>query len=347
MINWVPEKKIDKVLVENLLQKTELSNQFSNYGPNCQILEKYIKDNFKIDDNKSIIVVTNGAVALHALTKGIEYVEKNIKWATQSFTFPSSAQGNLSTIEIVDVDLDGGLDLDILNKDINGIIVTNIFGNVVDIAKYINWSNKDQSKFVIFDNAATSYTFYNGKNCLNYGHGCTISFHHTKPFGFAEGGAIIVNSKYEYAIRCIINFGIGLSDNYWNSIGNNYKMSDISAIYILQFLLNNFNKIINKHFNLYNYFNKIIEQKKIIKFKLFKSYHDEIIVPSCFCLIFKNYNEELISILNNNNIFCRKYYNPLKNTKNTTDIYNSILCIPCTTDMSYNDIDRIILLLLC
>ena len=41
-------------------------------------------------------------------------------------------------------------------------------------------------------------------------------------------------------------------------------------------------------------------------------------------------------------IFCRKYYNPLKNTPNTLEIYNKILCIPCTVDMNNKDIDKII-----
>ena len=135
-----------------------------------------------------IIVVTNGAVALHALSSGIQYTEDiNIQWATQSFTFPPSAQSNLSACKIIDIDLDGGISLNELDDSINGIIVTNIFGNVVDIDKYVQWSINN-NKFLIFDNAATAYTFYKGKNCINYGHGSIVSFHHTKPFGFGEGG---------------------------------------------------------------------------------------------------------------------------------------------------------------
>ena len=44
--------------------------------------------------------------------ESILYTEnKNIQWATQSFTFPPSAQSNLKNVEIVDIDLEGGLDL--------------------------------------------------------------------------------------------------------------------------------------------------------------------------------------------------------------------------------------------
>ena len=167
MKNWVPNKTIDKDTVDKLFEKSLETNHFTNNGPNVQLLESFIKDKFKIDDDKSVIVVTNGAVALHSITSGIQYTEnRTLQWATQSFTFPPSAQSNLSNVEIVDIDRDGGIDLELIDDSIMGIIVTNIFGNVVDIDKYTEWA-KMKNKFLIFDNAATAYTFYKGKNCLN------------------------------------------------------------------------------------------------------------------------------------------------------------------------------------
>ena len=97
---------------------------------------------------------------------------------------------------IVDIDEGGGLDLSKVPADSDGIIVTNIFGNVVDIDKYVEWAEKNK-KFLVFDNAATAYTFYKGKNSCNYGSGSILSFHHTKPFGFGEGGCIVIDKKYE------------------------------------------------------------------------------------------------------------------------------------------------------
>ena len=346
-INWVPNKLINNNRVNSLLTSSIETGQFTNYGPNVQLLEKIIREKLQIDNSKAVIVVSNGSVALHSLASSIEYYHnKKINWATQSFTFPPSAQGTLKDVKIVDIDKDGGLNLEELDNSINGIIVTNIFGNVVDIKKYEKWAS-DNNKFLIFDNAATPYTFYNGKSCCNYGNGCTISFHHTKPLGFGEGGAIIVDKKYENNIRCLNNFGIKLTDKYWVNEGNNYKMSDISAVYIIQYL-DNFNKIIEKHLVLYDYFKKQIIEKKL-PLKLFPSFHDDKkIMPSCFCLLFdeseKSYKIE--KKLLEYNIFCRKYYNPLKNTKNTLEIYNKILCLPCNVDMDVNDIDYIINIIL-
>ena len=68
MLNWVPSKNIDTELVNKLLEKSIENNQFTNNGPNVMLLESFIRDKFKINDDKSVIVVTNGAVALHSLT---------------------------------------------------------------------------------------------------------------------------------------------------------------------------------------------------------------------------------------------------------------------------------------
>ena len=344
-MNWISKKDVSIEIVEKLLEEPLKTGQFTNGGVNVKLLEEFIKTNLKIDDNKSVIVVTNGSLALHVLTYGIEFYEnRKLNWATQAFTFPPSAQSNLSKAKIIDIDNNGGLDIAKVDSSINGIIVTNIFGNIVDIYKYEDFC-RENNKFLIFDNAATGYTEYKGKNCLNYGTGCTISFHHTKPFGFGEGGAIIVDKKYEKTIRCLNNFGIGLTEKYWLSGGNNNKMSEISAIYILQYLQRNIDIIINKHNELYLYFQEKIIKNKITHFKLFPSFHDGIIVLSCFCILFENYNDNIIKKLLENNIQARKYYHPLDDSKVANEIHDKILCIPCNIDIDKSDVDNIFTLL--
>ena len=118
-------------------------------------------------------------------------------------------------------------------------------------------------------------------------------------------------------------------------------MSEISAIYLIQYIEDMFSYIIKKHKELYLYFKSSIE-KSNIKCKLFPSYHSEILTLSCFPVLFENYNDNIRLNLLSNKIFCKKYYHPLKNTKIATKIYDSILCIPCNKDMEFNDIDKII-----
>ena len=345
IINWISKKKINKSIVNNLLEKNLSSNQFTNYGPNVKLLENIIKDILDIDDNKDVIVVSNGSVALHSLISSINYYnKKELIWATQSFTFPPSAQGSLKHSIILDIDEDNSLSLEELEKyetqnniKIDGIIVTNIFGYLSNISKYEEYC-KINNKILIFDNAASSYSIYNSKTCCNYGTGCIISFHHTKPIGFGEGGAIIVDKKYSDIIKKLNNFGINLQDKYFDRIGNNYKMSEIAAIYIIQYL-DNFEKIKIKHIKLYKYFIKHISKFK--NFELIKDYSDNNnSLISCFCIKYiKGNSDDIIKKFLENKINSRKYYYPLENTKNSVKLFDNIFCLPCNIDITYKKIN--------
>lgn len=337
MVSWVPKKQIDYDQVRLLLEDSQRTNQFTNGGPNVKRLEMTVRNLLEIEDNKSVICVSNGTHALYAVVAALElYDSKELTFTSQSFTFPASVQGYLKNSKIVDIDAKGGLNLNLV-KDCDGIIVTNIFGNVVDIDTYVNWASTNK-KYLIFDNAATSFTKYKGINSCNFGHASTISFHHTKPIGFGEGGCIIIDSRYEEAVRRVINFGFEkIPIPIWNRVGSNYKMSDIQAVFILQYLLN-FEKIVKKHKDLTEYFfTKTF-------YTSFPNHSSTTPFLSCFCLLVDDSDIKLKKLILND-VQARKYYVPLEDTPITNNVYSKIICIPCTVDMSYSDIDKIIELL--
>ena len=344
MISWVPKKVVNSHRINELLSLSHAKNQYTNGGPVVCLLETTVRTLLKIDDTKSVVCVSNGTVALWAAVAAIEMYEKReLQVCTQSFTFPASAQGYLENAIIIDIDNGGGIDLEKIDlSGCDGIIVTNVFGNVVDIAKYEEWCTTHK-KFLLFDNAATAYTFYHGKNSCNYGNAATISFHHTKPIGFGEGGAIIIDSKYERVLRNVINFGIDNTspNGRWHRLGGNYKMSDIQAAYILQYL-DRFDELITKGNDLYSYF---LEKTNTIQaITRFPNYSDTNPHVSCLSVLVPN----SIAIMNKllaNSIYCRKYYDPLENTPVAMDLYNKILCISFTVDMTRADIDRIVSIL--
>ena len=41
-----------------------------------------------------------------------------------------------------------------------------------------------------------------------------LSFHHTKPWGFGEGGAVICETFDEKIVRQLINFGVDRKNHY-------------------------------------------------------------------------------------------------------------------------------------
>ena len=113
------------------------------------------------------------------------------------------------------------------------IIITNIFGHVQNLEEIKSNFYNLNSKIILFDNAATPYSFIDGVNSCCLCDGSSISLHHTKPLGFGEGGLMIVKKEMEADAREVINFG--KVEGQFNERGGNYKMSDISAAAILQY----------------------------------------------------------------------------------------------------------------
>jgi len=341
MHQWVSKKTVNIEKANYMIKDAINFNRLSNNGKYVNTLQDELYDILKIDKySKDIICVCSATAGIHAVIDSFNMkFGRKTKWCTQAFTFPSSAQNVLQDVTIVDVDNGGGLDLQSVPNDVDGIIVTNIFGNCVDIDKYENWC-KTYNKILLFDNAATPYTFYKGINTCNSGDASVISFHHTKPIGFGEGGAIIINKHLSSNVKRVINFGF--DSNYeWSIFGSNYKMSEISAIYILQFLRDNFENIVTHNSNLYVKIQEIIANSNI---SMYPNHGDKTLI-SCFCFLHKKFTPDNIALLSS--VECKKYYKPLVKLPNSTNLYNEILCYPCNSsvtciDTVYNDINFII-----
>jgi dTDP-4-amino-4,6-dideoxygalactose transaminase len=285
---------------------------------------------------KALIAVANGTLALSALVSGLRlYHGKPLQFATQAFTFPASVQGPLQGTKIIDVDAGGGLDLQLLDPEsIDGLIVTNCFGHVVEVAKYQKWCETHQ-KFLLFDNAATVLTRINGVNIVNYGVGCILSLHHTKPLGFVEGGVIVVDKVYETAIRQVINFGYDVpkGDMIWQPEGSNYKMSDVSATFINAHL-DGFADQYNKTTHLYR------DAEKLLGVRLFPNHGDDIPFASCLPVLLTR----AISLDEVRRINCkykvnvRKYYKPLTALPRATLLWEHIVCFPLHRDVTSDDL---------
>lgn len=337
-MSWVPNKQINHENIKNLMQESFDKHHFTNYGPAVKNLEHKIREIIEVQDNKAVIVTNNGAHALHALVEGLQlHLNKTLKFTTQDFTFPSALQGSLKNSYVVDINEDMCLDLSQVNNDTDGIIVTNLFGHCCDIQKYINYCERN-NKILLFDNATCPFTYYNNEiNINNYGIGCIISLHHTKPIGFGEGGCIIVDKIYEESIRSIINFGYkNTGIRVWNPRGNNYKMSDISAVYINDYI-SNYQYIKNHHQELYKYFlDKTKDNNKIMQFP---NYSSGIPFVNCIVLFLICDPTEIIKLINNEKIEARQYYPSLTGLPLATYKFNHIICLPCTVDMTTEKID--------
>lgn len=336
-LSWMNKKTIDYDYVQERLGKCLENGVFSNFGSNVSQLEQELHSLLKLDANKKVIVVCNGALALNALVACYNYYsDRRLVFATQSFTFPCSGQLFLENSLILDIDQNMGCNIEHLEskKDLfDGIVITNSFGRCTNIQSYIDFCTTN-NKILLFDNASTSYTFYKGKNSLNYGNGSIISLHHTKPIGFGEGGAIIVDDKYYETCRRMISFGYHGNDRtHYSPFASNCKMSEISAIYISQWL-KNFDMIKSNLTFLRKYFEDKLTLETV---KDFADVDQECIV-STIPVIFPSKIDT--QFFNENGVEAKKYYVPLSDdTPVSQSLYERLICFPLHCDMTYQDID--------
>ena len=135
-----------------------------------------------------------------------------------------------------------------------------------------------------------------------------------------------MDKKFSDLARSLSNFGFTPNSRAYNSFGSNYKASELSAIYSLEFLnsYSSWKTTVNKNFDfLY----------KEIKLNTLEDYSDKS-VKSCFFYI----HSSPITIKNS---ACKKYYEPLKRLKVSANLFDRCLCIPTHQDITQNDLIKL------
>ena len=330
MTQYILRKKIDYNNLQTYLKTAQETNQFANGGWAVKELENRARDMLQIVDSKAVIATSSGTSALHAILYAMmRRNNANMRICTQDFTFPSNSQG--PAIGPIITDIDSACNMNIYDEYAHNYgqiyIITNCFGHIQDLDQILMYA-QEHKKIVIFDNAATPYTFLNGINTCNLGQASYISLHHTKHIGFGEGGLAIVDKHLEEGVRVACNFG--LVDKQFNERGNNYKMSEIAAAAILQywdsFDIDDLQKKLVD-----NYFNKLIDLTKKYQGTVHPNHSDEDkFLPSCLPYIFDN------PVTENEfpNEDCKKYYHPLRGLPVSKELYNKIMCFPITEGLN-------------
>lgn len=316
MLSFVESKTPNWNRVQEYLKLSENKNHWSNFGPVSLLLEKRIKDLLEIDSYHSVVVCSSGTSAIHALVNMHAYIEqRKLVWLVSSFGFPCTVMGPLRDAKVIDCDITAAIDLsNIDRKKFDGLLVTNPFGTLDSLESYKDYCYKN-NKFLIADCAAAMF--------CKYVTNTVISFHHTKPWGFGEGGCVIINKQHESIFRSLLNFGLETNQPV-GPYATNGKMSDISAAFILDRLnsIDIYKKTYNEQYDRISYIAKNQGFKVLGRSKPSLSSN----VP----LLASN----RITNLNNNYVNLRKYYKPLLATPNAVDLYERVVNFPCHTEVS-------------
>ena len=314
MISFVENKPVNWDFIENTLNRSVLSNHWTNFGPVSILLEERLADILNINQDKSAVVAcASGTLALFALVEMHNHLAgKELRWVVSSFNFHCAKQGPLKKAKVIDCDQKGMINLDLIGDDeYDAILITNPFGVVDSVKKY-----KKKGKIVICDSCSAFDALPD--HDVNE----VISLHHTKPWGFGEGGCAVIEKKYYELFRAIINFGKWKTQSIKNTAFNG-KMSDPAASFILQRLAT-VDQMRRDYIEQYERVVRIGVKFGKTPLITRKIKH----IPHCVPLL-----SNCPPSLDNAYIKLHRYYQPIDDSSVANDIYNRIICFPCHPEL--------------
>jgi dTDP-4-amino-4,6-dideoxygalactose transaminase len=202
----------------------------TNAGDQHERLGAAIRDYL---DVPAVSLFNNGTIALLAAVRALGMRGEVI---TTPFTFPatphaiswSGATPVFCDIDPVTMTLDPARVEALITPKTTGILAVHVYGIPCDVAALQAIADRHGLKLV-YDAAHAFGTRINGVGIGNFGDASMFSFHATKLFHSAEGGALTCgNAKIREAFDHLKNFGI-LGQEDVDVVGINGKMNEIQA----------------------------------------------------------------------------------------------------------------------
>jgi dTDP-4-amino-4,6-dideoxygalactose transaminase len=213
-----------------LLRGTWDTGILTHHGPLVQRLEEELCKTLNV---KNLAVVTNGTIALQTAIKALELKGEIITTPFSWVATISAIKWEGCTPVFCDVDentfnIDPNKIESLITDETVAIMPVHVFGNPCDVVA-IELIAKKHGLKVIYDGAHAMGSSLNGASLLEYGDITATSFHGTKLFNTAEGGACVTKSEFLINKLNRIRF-FGHDDN--KEIvedGFNGKMTEIHA----------------------------------------------------------------------------------------------------------------------
>lgn len=324
-IPWVDDKEIDWNVVQDRLTRSAAANHWSNFGPVSLELETSIAQRLSLSESHQVVATSSGTAALNAIAAFEEHRRgRPLRWVVSDFGFRCTLQGPFRDAIVLDCDDAGVLDLDALasldRESYDAVLVTNTFGVRSDVSDFTSFT-QENGKVLLLDSAGSFGTMKGGPGdsaALE-----AFSFHHTKPWGFGEGGAMVVPSADAQIARSVINFGLVSGEPIY-SVATNGKMSDVAAAFVLGWL-DTYDQIRPA---LDAQFERIaVIGRELGCAVLGDSLKERGAIASCVPLIAPNPVDG--SALETLPFVARKYYSPLVGRPRSMEIFAHIVNVPC------------------
>lgn len=327
------------------LKKIWETHSLTNGGQLSRDLEFRLKEFLGV---RNILFTSNGTISLQLAIKALDLKREII---TTPFSYVATLNSVLwEKCRPVFVDIEEetfGLNPDLIEQAITenteAILGVHVYGYPCKF-KEIQEISKKHNLRVIYDAAHATGVKYKGVPLASLGDISTLSFHATKAFHTAEGGAIVTNdSELAHKIQLLRSFG-HLGDRYFSE-GINGKNSEFHAALGLcnldRFEENNAKR--KKIFDLYN------EALEDLPVRILSPSADLEYNYSYYVIVFENESALLQSVekLSEKSIFPRRYFYPSLNTLPFVDgpscpvserLSKRVLCLPLSVYLLSEDI---------
>lgn len=361
---WIDKNELEEV-------KKVLKSGWLTKGPKNKELENMVSEYLGV---KHVICTSSCTTALHLAILGLNINNEkgDGEVLVSDYTFPATGHSvKYCGLNPVFVDVNPktyNMDYQDLKKKINkkrtkAIIVVHTFGQVADMERIMKIANKKNIP-VIEDAACSLGAKLKGTFAGTFGKIGCFSMHPTKSVSSGEGGLLVTNDD-EIANK-VRSYGVFGQQSTWDrevsssfeipvfeTIGYNYKMSDLSAaVGIAQF--KKLNKIIKKKNALARYWNKKLKEIDYIYAPYIRKGKGNVHTYQGYSCLLSHVvdRSKLINLLKENGIQCQigtysSYIQPCYNNLNddcyrSKDIFNRSIRLPLFYKLSRKDIDYII-----
>lgn len=335
------------------------SRQLTNIGVQHERLEAALRVHLDVPE---LSLFTNGTVGLITAIRALGLTGEVL---TTPFTFPATPHA-LSwsglTPVFCDVDpetlnIDPGHVERAISSSASGILAVHVYGTPCDVDALQQVADRHGLK-IIYDAAHAFGTRVHGRGIGRFGDVTMFSFHATKLFHTAEGGALAcTDPRLKARIDDLRNFGIHGPDRV-EAIGLNGKMTELQAALGLCVLERIGSELERRRALLEQYQARFAALEGVTWLK-------SLTAPTASCqYAVARIDEERFGCsrdlvhreLQRFNVFARKYFYPLcsqydcyrdlpsakpSRLPNATRAAGEVLCLPLYGELTQSDVDRI------
>jgi len=347
---WIPHREDLYRMYDDILNREELTNN-----------SKYVREFEEAISKKTgvpfVYTTSSGTLALHIALRALNLEPGDI--ITTPFSFVATTSSILwEGFKPVFVDVEPQtlcIDANQIEEKINSrtraILAVHVFGNLCDIEK-IEQLGKKYNIPVLFDAAHAFGVNYHGRSVFEYGTISTVSMHASKIVSSIEGGAVFCNDQHLAERLFMIRYFGKNRMNKEEIIGTNAKMSEFNAAFGL-LSLRHLNAELERRMQISNRYNEAFLKMSFLD--LLDPRYNENRNYAYYPVLLKEESDVLNFIERGKkaDIIIRRYWHPSLNTLDFVDVdpsdcpvsvlsANRIVCLPIYSDMTDEDVERVI-----